>query len=225
MIRRPPRSTRSLTLFPYTTLFRSRRSTREPREYLRGNTALRASTGTRPPIDRCAHLSGACAGVPRARTDDRHRPGRYRSHGTIDRGGAPFAPAPIAGAFLEGAGATSAEPLRRRHSRIQSGDRTRQEFGIGAGKSGGLQVLYGAVGGGYPGAGASDPVESTRSVYRELVLADWDGSFAAISGRRGNPVDRKSTKQQSKTCRPACLAGVRICASRDRKSTRLNSSH
>src|SRR3546814_4448890 len=46
MIRRPPRSTRTDTLFPYTTLFRSRRRRSEPRRGRLGDTpahqALRA---------------------------------------------------------------------------------------------------------------------------------------------------------------------------------------
>src|SRR3546814_10217190 len=40
MIRRPPRSTRTYTLFPYTTLFRSRPSARQAHPALRGATIL-----------------------------------------------------------------------------------------------------------------------------------------------------------------------------------------
>src|SRR3546814_5676120 len=45
MIRRPPRSTRTDTLFPYTTLFRSGRSQRAARRGLRGVLDLLAERG------------------------------------------------------------------------------------------------------------------------------------------------------------------------------------
>src|SRR3546814_5253257 len=43
MIRRPPRSTRTDTLFPYTTLFRSRRHRRHASGSFRGGTGTRCS--------------------------------------------------------------------------------------------------------------------------------------------------------------------------------------
>src|SRR3546814_6311004 len=72
MIRRPPRSTRTDTLFPYTTLFRSP-----------GRAALR---------QRPAHL-GAGRPAPRgrpARPAPAHRPGQGRqgAHGAAEPGGA-----------------------------------------------------------------------------------------------------------------------------------------
>src|SRR3546814_6499120 len=48
MIRRPPRSTRTDTLFPYTTLFRSRRPTRQGAAY----GLERRGAGGRSPADR-----------------------------------------------------------------------------------------------------------------------------------------------------------------------------
>src|SRR3546814_8765276 len=61
MIRRPPRSTRTDTLFPYTTLFRSRRSTRHrdrPPPRRRCSTPSRASRCAAPgrgsPAPACA---------------------------------------------------------------------------------------------------------------------------------------------------------------------------
>src|SRR3546814_14224567 len=61
MIRRPPRSTRTDTLFPYTTLFRS--SVIE--EYL-GTGAARAGVAHRPEIIRCRYADDAAFGKPRA---------------------------------------------------------------------------------------------------------------------------------------------------------------
>src|SRR3546814_5928409 len=48
MIRRPPRSTRTDTLVPYTTLFRSRR--RDRRLWLDGSQAAREARGARDPV-------------------------------------------------------------------------------------------------------------------------------------------------------------------------------
>src|SRR3546814_6197556 len=47
MIRRPPRSTRTDTLFPYTTLFRSRRGRRERTPLRPGDPRLTILAGTR----------------------------------------------------------------------------------------------------------------------------------------------------------------------------------
>src|SRR3546814_3407240 len=63
MIRRPPRSTRTDTLFPYTTLFRSRRA-RHPRPF---RPALRRNA--------CAETEGAVSG----RRGHRHQRPRRRS--------------------------------------------------------------------------------------------------------------------------------------------------
>src|SRR3546814_5579971 len=52
MIRRPPRSTRTDTLFPYTTLFRSPRSDRSPRRGAPGWTGCRARTPDNRPEGR-----------------------------------------------------------------------------------------------------------------------------------------------------------------------------
>src|SRR3546814_4269115 len=63
MIRRPPRSTRTDTLFPYTTLFRSRqgaaaadvpRHRRDVRRHVAGHAAGRADTAGRPRQGRAA---------------------------------------------------------------------------------------------------------------------------------------------------------------------------
>src|SRR3546814_15035496 len=61
MIRRPPRSTRTDTLFPYTTLFRSR--------------ALRATNDMRAPAQ-----AGWCAVLPRNRRGGVQTAGALRAH-------------------------------------------------------------------------------------------------------------------------------------------------
>src|SRR3546814_13165230 len=50
MIRRPPRSTRTDTLFPYTTLFRSGHRSRYAER--QGEQSREASDGSRKPVDR-----------------------------------------------------------------------------------------------------------------------------------------------------------------------------
>src|SRR3546814_3842868 len=60
MIRRPPRSTRTDTLFPYTTLFRSRACGLRPRS--RSVAVLRSSAG--PPSGGCGFPGGATNGEP-----------------------------------------------------------------------------------------------------------------------------------------------------------------
>src|SRR3546814_19065139 len=68
MIRRPPRSTRTDTLFPYTTLFRSADGGADPRDRKpRGETARRAD-----PADPAA----AGCRKPAGKTRRRHRPAR-----------------------------------------------------------------------------------------------------------------------------------------------------
>src|SRR3546814_2279691 len=82
MIRRPPRSTRTDTLFPYTTLFRSRAAVRAPRDRRDGRRRRSAAPHRhraprrRPARQRPAHgLSvGRAARRPRVRVDD---PGQF----------------------------------------------------------------------------------------------------------------------------------------------------
>src|SRR5213075_1790424 len=59
MIRRPPRSTQQGTLFPYTTLFRSRSACRLLRERREGELRTRAQAEVKPPqvVDR-VHVVG-----------------------------------------------------------------------------------------------------------------------------------------------------------------------
>src|SRR3546814_4973435 len=67
MIRRPPRSTRTDTLFPYTTLFRSRRAIR-----CRGRRAPRQGAMARPPIT-AVRMEARCRGPnasPRERSEE-----------------------------------------------------------------------------------------------------------------------------------------------------------
>src|SRR3546814_4607534 len=57
MIRRPPRSTRTDTLFPYTTLFRSARDQREPGAHRSAAAAARGSRGADVDVGFAAHLA------------------------------------------------------------------------------------------------------------------------------------------------------------------------
>src|SRR3546814_4248494 len=66
MIRRPPRSTRTDTLFPYSTLFRSDRRLRQP-------------TGPPPPASRKRRRHPKPAPPPTAATDGAHRAAAVRS--------------------------------------------------------------------------------------------------------------------------------------------------
>src|SRR3546814_4492599 len=87
MIRRPPRSTRTDTLFPYTTLFRSRPSSIIYSENLHrkkyvfhdrhGGRAVRASGGSLHVAVR--KISGPCVQVPTASSWRRPRPHSGRS--------------------------------------------------------------------------------------------------------------------------------------------------
>src|SRR3546814_8938386 len=56
MIRRPPRSTRTATLFPYTTLFRSTRG--KPRRHVGGDQCLCGGIAFREVQDTAAHRAG-----------------------------------------------------------------------------------------------------------------------------------------------------------------------
>src|SRR3546814_8869250 len=67
MIRRPPRSTRTDTLFPYTTLFRSRSALRRPAEGGEGG-------GTLCPSAAAAGAEAGCRGRRRGALLDPHRP-------------------------------------------------------------------------------------------------------------------------------------------------------
>src|SRR3546814_10405131 len=57
MIRRPPRSTRTDTLFPYTTLFRSARDQREPGAHRSAAAAARGSRGADVDVGFAEHLA------------------------------------------------------------------------------------------------------------------------------------------------------------------------
>src|SRR5213078_5175890 len=57
MIRRPPRSTLELTLFPYTTLFRSRHRAPASRAGARSSSPRRTARTSAPPRDRKKHTS------------------------------------------------------------------------------------------------------------------------------------------------------------------------
>src|SRR3546814_7836306 len=72
MIRRPPRSTRTDTLFPYTTLFRSRVTTSW---WL--CAATRLSCDDEPPRRYCSHAAGACEP---GRSSSRTTPSRSEEH-------------------------------------------------------------------------------------------------------------------------------------------------
>src|SRR3546814_14207341 len=78
MIRRPPRSTRTDTLFPYTTLFRSPRN-RRIRDHLAGGDVVAAAVGQAGERDR--------GGGRRASISDRTDPsGRRRADRPAGRG-------------------------------------------------------------------------------------------------------------------------------------------
>src|SRR3546814_6320181 len=73
MIRRPPRSTRTDTLFPYTTLFRSR----APAAAHRHRAGRVAAAGVRRPGD--GRAGAAEPGQERDRVDARHSRGQARA--------------------------------------------------------------------------------------------------------------------------------------------------
>src|SRR3546814_15176571 len=66
MIRRPPRSTRTDTLFPYTTLFRSRPRKKRPSAASTAwpNHGMMQSSGSRPPASAPAAAKSAAHGPP-----------------------------------------------------------------------------------------------------------------------------------------------------------------
>src|SRR3546814_13428255 len=78
MIRRPPRSTRTDTLFPYTTLFRSRHRVGHRPRPRRAAAADRCGSSARPRAGRGVHRGMGdrgprIRGEPRARVPARHR--------------------------------------------------------------------------------------------------------------------------------------------------------
>src|SRR3546814_3960073 len=86
MIRRPPRSTRTDTLFPYTTLFRSAAT-----EFRRTDFRRRLPDGSRLPRALPAALAEDRGASPRARAAGRRVPfrnRRYRRQPGADLGGA-----------------------------------------------------------------------------------------------------------------------------------------
>src|SRR3546814_20927397 len=92
MIRRPPRSTRTDTLFPYTTLFRSRRSRRSPTEgRSRGGWRQHGSRSPpeapgRPSDSRRAPAPARSAATrPPPRHAPPRRPPRHRPHRFLGR--------------------------------------------------------------------------------------------------------------------------------------------
>src|SRR3546814_2095901 len=72
MIRRPPRSTRTDTLFPYTTLFRSGRTGQEAKLFceVRGQGADRAGGAPRQICGRRFRPAGKCQGSTAQRSEE-----------------------------------------------------------------------------------------------------------------------------------------------------------
>src|SRR3546814_14472748 len=78
MIRRPPRSTRTDTLFPYTTLFRSKAHAKQFRKARRGERRGRTA-GSKPTDHVGKPQPKAKAGKPAAKTPAARKPGAGRS--------------------------------------------------------------------------------------------------------------------------------------------------
>src|SRR3546814_17831195 len=110
MIRRPPRSTRTDTLFPYTTLFRSQPARRPRLRGARGRLCAEAATGrpadararSCPRPDRTETLLAACcpSRTPRPRTaatDDARRDRQRRTGDLLAARRQPWAPAAAGG--------------------------------------------------------------------------------------------------------------------------------
>src|SRR3546814_14962031 len=83
MIRRPPRSTRTDTLCPYTTLFRSRRP--QLRQSHLVSAAALSRTGEAPPLPDPAHHRHAAAGIRRESGVDRATDGAYEHADVVHR--------------------------------------------------------------------------------------------------------------------------------------------
>src|SRR3546814_13510037 len=122
MIRRPPRSTRTEPLFPYTTLFRSSVTARmAPRRLLRTTSGLGSDIGIAPPDDeRVGGKSAAALGCYDERIDlqlhDRDRLAERKPLHRLDRveGGREVA-ARAAAIALQQRRRTQAEQIGRAH--------------------------------------------------------------------------------------------------------------
>src|SRR3546814_11896196 len=92
MIRRPPRSTRTDTLFPYTTLFRS---TRHLYLEVERTPRIRARLAAEPDLETAAHTDsvaeGHHRGIPQRADAGWHAAGQHalQQHGGIARGATP----------------------------------------------------------------------------------------------------------------------------------------
>src|SRR3546814_10588032 len=133
MIRRPPRSTRTDTLFPYTTLFRSPRLSDQfdaagglwlLQPLYRRGARYRAAV-RRVPIDPAPIYSGAVADRRRSRHAAAQRRAQFRSAGLGDGGGAArdraaarAAAAPFGDAGRAMRGARNGVAGRRRAARL-----------------------------------------------------------------------------------------------------------
>src|SRR3546814_17985446 len=111
MIRRPPRSTRTDTLFPYTTLFRSRRRRSPP-----GAVPDRTARRRRPP-----GLGAGRAQRPRVPPDRAQAPGAAPGRGTL-----PAVPAPAGGGGRKRRRACAAAAGRDLRHRAAAPGRTRR---------------------------------------------------------------------------------------------------
>src|SRR3546814_12049821 len=90
MIRRPPRSTRTDTLFPYTTLFRSREIFRAPEKMRFGRLAIAPGTSTFLVIGLNGSGQARMSDEPHVRLIDAHAKGDGGDHPHIlagDEGG------------------------------------------------------------------------------------------------------------------------------------------
>src|SRR3546814_4853032 len=83
MIRRPPRSTRTDTLFPYTTLFRSRHHRRQPqvRSDRTPPPSAHRSVATHGTVPRSVEIGTRHAGESKGRGLTKSRRGRSAMHG------------------------------------------------------------------------------------------------------------------------------------------------
>src|SRR3546814_10163301 len=110
MIRRPPRSTRTDTLFPYTTLFRSAGSL--PGTGARGSRHAGAGTADRPDLGARLAVRAAVRGAARGGGHCRHRR-------AVDRGSGERARRRLAGAGSGGAGVLVRRDDRHRAAAVR----------------------------------------------------------------------------------------------------------